>query len=108
MKNMDDGPERQQIIDRMTELLRHDAPWSFGFYPKSFSLHHQWLSNVKPNLMANNTLKYRSLEPEVRERLRAEWNPPVLWPIGALALILAVGALPAIVIARRRERSRAL
>ena len=108
MKNMDDGPERQQVIERMTEILRHDAPWSFGFYPKSFSLHHQWLRNVKPNLMANNTLKYRALEPGSRERLRAQWNPPVLWPIGALALLLAVGALPAIVIARRRERSRAL
>lgn len=108
MKNMDDGPRRQEIIDRMTELLRHDAPWSFGFYPKSFSLHHQWLGNVKPNLMANNTLKYLSLEPEVRARLREEWNPPVLWPIGAVLLVLVVGALPAVVVARRRERSRAL
>ena len=108
MKNMDDGSERQQIIDRMNEILRFDAPWSFGFYPKSFSLHHQWLGNVKPNLMANNTLKYRSLEPDIREQLREQWNPPVLWPIGALLLVLAVGALPAIVIARRRERSRAL
>ena len=108
MKNMDDGPERQQIIDRMNDILRFDAPWSFGFYPKSFSLHHQWLGNVKPNLMANNTLKYRSLDPAIREQLREQWNPPVLWPIGALALLLVVGALPAIVIARRRERSRAL
>ena len=85
MKNMDDGPERQQIIDRMNDILRFDAPWSFGFYPKSFSLHHQWLGNVKPNLMANNTLKYRSLDPAIREQLREQWNPPVLWPIGALA-----------------------
>jgi ABC-type transport system substrate-binding protein len=107
MKNMEDGPERQAVLDRMTEIVRHDAPWSFGFYPKSFSLHHQWLANVKPNLMANNTLKYRRIEPEVRERLREQWNPPVIWPIGALVLILVVGALPALIVARRRERSRA-
>jgi ABC-type transport system substrate-binding protein len=107
MKNMDDGPQRQAIIDQMTEILRRDAPWSFGFYPKSFSLHHQWLYNVKPNLMANNTLKYRRLDPSVREVLREQWNPPVLWPLGALVLVLALGALPAIVIARRRERSSA-
>lgn len=106
MKNMEDGPERQRIIDHMTELLRYDAPWSFGFYPKSFSLHHQWLGNVKPNLMANNTLKYRSLQPEIRERLRAEWNQPVLWPMVILVLVLVTGALPAILVARRRERSR--
>jgi ABC-type transport system substrate-binding protein len=108
MKNMDDGAERQAVIDRMTEILRHDAPWSFGFYPKSFSLHHQWLQNVKPNLMANNTLKYRRLEPGIRERLRERWNPPVLWPIGALIMIFVVGAIPALVVARRRERGRAL
>ena len=57
--------------------------------------------------MANNTLKYRRLEPDVREVLREQWNPPVLWPIGAVVLILALGALPAILIARRRERSSA-
>jgi len=58
--------------------------------------------------MANNTLKYRRLDPAVRERLRRVWNPPVLWPIGAVLLVLALGALPAIVIARGRERSSAL
>ncbi|MEA3639875.1 MAG: ABC transporter substrate-binding protein [Lamprobacter sp.] len=107
MKNMDDGPERQAVIDRMHAILRHDAPWSFGFYPQSFSLHHQWLENVKPNLMANNTLKYRRLDPEIREQLRKAWNPPVLWPIGLLVVILILGAIPALIVARRRERSRA-
>ncbi len=107
MKNMEDGPERQAVIDQMTEILRHDAPWSFGFYPKAFSLHHQWLDNVKPNLMANNTLKYRRLDPALREQLRERWNPPVLWPIGALVMILVIGAIPALMVARRRERSRA-
>lgn len=107
MKNMEDGPERQAVIDQMNKILRHDAPWSFGFYPKAFSLHHQWLDNVKPNLMANNTLKYRQLTPELREQLRERWNPPVLWPIGALAVVLVVGAIPALMVARRRERSRA-
>lgn len=108
MKNMDDGPERQAVIDEMTEILRHDAPWSFGFYPKSFSLHHQWVGNVKPNLMANNTLKYRGLEPEIREALREKWNPPVLWPLAAIILTLIIGAIPAMLVARRRERSQAL
>jgi len=108
MKDMPDGPERQAVIDRMTEIVRHDAPWSFGFYPESFSLSHQWVGNVKPNLMANNTLKYISLEPGIRDEMRAAWNPPVLWPIGAMVAVLAVGAVPAIVIARRRERSSAL
>jgi len=47
------------------------------------------------------------LAPDVRENLREQWNPPVLWPLGALVLILVVAALPALFVARRRERSRA-
>ncbi len=108
MKNLPDGAERQAIIDRMTEIVRRDAPWSFGFYPESYSLRHQWVANVKPNLMANNTLKYLRLEPDLRERMRAEWNPPILWPVFGIVAVLVMGAVPAVVIARRRERSAAL
>jgi oligopeptide transport system substrate-binding protein len=36
-----------------------DAPWSFGFHPKDYSLHHGWVSNLKPNHMARNGLKYQ-------------------------------------------------
>jgi ABC-type transport system substrate-binding protein len=107
MKNMDNTPERQEIIDRMTEILRRDAPWAWGFHPKGFSLLHAWYHNVKPNLMANNTLKYKRLDPELRAQSRAEWNPPILWPVWALLVVLVVSALPAYVIHRRRERSAA-
>ena len=108
MRVMDDTPERQALIDEMTDILRRDGPVAFGFFPKSYSLYHQWLGNVKPNLMANNTLKYRRLNPDRRTEQRLAWNPPVLWPLGLLALVLVLGALPAWLMARRRERSRAL
>ncbi len=107
MKNMDNGPQRQAIIDRMVEIVRADAPWVFGFHPKAFSLQHAWYHNVKPNLMANNGLKYRRLDPELRRRMQAEWNPPVLWPLILVLALLALSTLPAIVIHRRRERSAA-
>ncbi|MBK1647390.1 ABC transporter substrate-binding protein [Rhabdochromatium marinum] len=108
MRVMDDGPERQALIDAMTEILRRDGPVAFGFFPKAYSLYHQWVGNVKPNLMANNTLKYRRLDPQQRAEQRVAWNPPVLWPLGLLVLLLLLGALPAWQMARRRERSRAL
>ncbi|HHJ14312.1 MAG TPA: peptide ABC transporter substrate-binding protein [Gammaproteobacteria bacterium] len=106
MKNMEDGPERQAIIDRMVEILRHDAPWAFGFHPKQFVLYHGWYHNAKPNLMANNTLKYKRIDPLLRERLRREWNRPIVWPLWLLALLLLVVMLPAVLAWRRRERKR--
>jgi hypothetical protein len=57
--------------------------------------------------MANNTLKYKRIDPRLRERLRAEWNPPVLWPVGLVLGILLISALPAWLMYRRRERSAA-
>ncbi len=106
MTNMDNGPERQAVIDRMTEILRHDAPWVFGFHPKEFVLYHQWYHNAKPNLMANNTLKYRRIDPVLREQKRYAWNQPVLWPIGMLLLMLVLIVVPAVIGYRRHEAER--
>ncbi len=108
MKNLDDGPERQALIDEMIAIARRDGPWVWGYHPKAFSLHHGWLSNLKPNDMANNTLKYRRLDPERRQRLREEWNQPVIWPLWLGAGILVLAVLPAILGYRRRERRRGL
>ncbi len=107
MKNMANGPERQALIDRMLEILRRDAPWVWGLHPKAFSLHHAWYRNVKPNLMANNTLKYKAVDPELRARKRREWNRPVVWPLLLLGGLLLLSAIPAVIGYRRRERSAA-
>lgn len=107
MKDMDNGPERQQVIDSMLEIVRRDAPWIFAYYPKSFGLRHGWVHNVKPNLMANNTLKYRRIDPESRAARRKEWNRPVLWPIGLLVVALVAVIAPAVIAWRRHERKLA-
>ena len=108
MKNMDNTPQRQAIIRRMNRILQEDAPWIFGFHPKSYTLSHSWLYNRKPNDVANNGLKYQRIDAAARERLRQAWNPPVVWPL-ALAAIAAVVTLIAAVLAwRRRERRSAL
>ncbi len=105
MKNMDNGPERLAIIDRMLEILRRDAPWLWGYHPKAFSLHHAWYHNVKPNLMANNTLKYKRIDPQLRAQRRQAWNQPVLWPVASLGTVLLISLIPAFIMFRRRERS---
>ncbi len=108
MKFMENGPERQAVIDEMLAVARRDGPWLWGFYPKAFSLHHQWLANAVPNSMANNTLKYRRIDPDLRARLRTEWNPPILWPLRWLLGALALIVLPALWMVWRRERRTAL
>ena len=32
---LDDGPRKQALIDQMVEILRRDAPWSWGYFPYS-------------------------------------------------------------------------
>jgi len=107
MKNMDNTPERQAIIRQMVALLQQDAPWVFGFHPKSYSLGHGWLLNRKPNNIANNTLKYQRLDTATRLARRGEWNRPVRWPLLVLVGTLVAFVVPALVSIRRREQSRA-
>ena len=104
MKNLADGPERQALIDEMTEILRHDGPWAWGFFPTGFTLHHAWYRNVKPNLMANNTLKYVAVDAGRRRDSQREWNEPIVWPAGAALALLAGLTVPAVIAHRRRER----
>lgn len=84
MKNMDNGPAREAIIDRMVEILRRDAPWMWGFHPKDYVLRHSWVYNSKPNKLATNHIKYIRIDAAQREILRRKWNQPVLWPLALL------------------------
>jgi ABC-type transport system substrate-binding protein len=98
MRNMDNGEQRYQIIQQLQEIVRHDAPWLMGFHPKSFALYHGWYKNLKPNLMANNQLKYVRLDTAVRSEKRQQWNQPLFWPLlvgGILFVLLLVPAMKA-------------
>ncbi|HIG64172.1 MAG TPA: peptide ABC transporter substrate-binding protein [Methyloprofundus sp.] len=104
MSNMENSPQRLAIVREMQEIIRHDAPWVYGFHPKSFSLFHNWYHNLKPNLMANNKLKYQRIEPRLREESRQQWNQPVLWPVIGIIVFLVLLILPAIRSFQRRAR----
>lgn len=106
MKNMDNGPARQKIIDDMLEILRHDAPWMWGEHPKDYVLHHSWVYNSKPNKMATNSIKYLRVDAELRDKMRRQWNRPRLWPmvLTGVGLLLLIGWLWRAL--RRREESK--
>jgi len=103
MKNLPNGPVRQNVIDSMLRLVREDAPWIYWFYPKSYVLHHGWLQNYKLNNVASNTLKYERIDADRREALRKEWNKPLLWPFAVLVIAILALLWPA----ARAYRARA-
>jgi len=103
MRVLKDGPERLTIIQKMVEILDKDAPWVWGFYPKTFTLYHQWTHITKPNGVANNTLKYVRLDPNLRAEKRELWNKIIVWPIVLMMIILLLLILPAIYRYWRRE-----
>lgn len=105
MKNMENSPERQKIIDQMVTIARKDAPWMWGFNPKTFMLSHQWVSPTKPSIFGNNTLKYLQVDPALRQRLQQSWNQPIFWPLWLLLVILFVLLLPVILRYRKKQHS---
>lgn len=104
MRNMDNNARRFLIIRHLQDMVRQDSPWVFGFHPKSFSLYHAWYSNLKPNLMSNNRLKYTRIDPVFRAKQRLVWNKPVIWPLWALGAFLIMILIPAIKGYRRRSQ----
>ncbi len=89
MRNMDNSEQRYRIIQQLQEIVRRDAPWVFGFHPKRFSLFHSWYNNLKPNLMANNRLKYTRIDAVARAEKRQAWNKPIFLPLVFGCLLFA-------------------
>ena len=106
MRVMPNNYERQALIDRMLEILAEDAPWVWGYHPKQFSLFHAWNKNVKPNLMANNLMKYRRIDAEKRYELQQVWNQPIIWPLAILFFIIIALILPGGMIYFRKKHRK--
>ena len=105
VKEMSNSPERQQIINKMVEITRKDAPWSFGFYPKELVLKHHWYHNVWLNPLANNTLKYKRIDTQARSQAILEWNKPITWPIWLLLAIVLLSIYPLLKAYRNKQQA---
>lgn len=104
MRDLDDGPERQRLIDEMQALLVEQRPWIELFYPETYTLTHTWVANAKPLGMSYSTLKYRDVDGAQRQRLQQAWNEPVLWPAWVLLGSALALVAPAVVSLVRRNR----
>ena len=106
MRNMENSPERLAIIQDMMEIVRQDAPWVFALHPRSLALYHSWYHNVWPNRLANNSVKYLSVDPELRLQKQAEWNRPVVWPLWLAGLLMIGLSIWAVSAYRARQQQR--
>ncbi|KTD58640.1 bacterial extracellular solute-binding protein [Legionella sainthelensi] len=107
MKNRENDPQRQQLIDAMVNIVRHDAPWIWGINPEEFVLSQSWVSHVKPNAMTYGTLKYTAINVAKRNTLRQAWNQPIFWPVGLLFLLLLILILPLVIAYHKKEKQPA-
>ncbi|MDH3210385.1 MAG: ABC transporter substrate-binding protein, partial [Burkholderiaceae bacterium] len=107
LQTLDDGPDKQRLIDKMVTLLRHDAPWAWGYFPYAALAFQPWVYNGKPGLMIRDMAKYYRVDPALRVQKQAEWNRPVWWPV---LLLLGLGVV-LVALTRRsysaRERATA-
>lgn len=102
LQALDDGPQKQAVVDKMVGILQQDSPWCFGYFPWGGMAFQQWVHNGKPSIMIRDMAQYYRLDPELRARKQAEWNHPVRWPLALLAL----AALAAALAARRSYKAR--
>jgi ABC-type transport system substrate-binding protein len=91
---MDDGPQKQRVIDEMVKIVQDDAIWSFGYFPYASGAYQPWVYNGKPSIMNRDMARYYRVDPVMRTQLQAKWNAPVWWPPFVLIglLLLAVWA----------------
>lgn len=108
MRFLDDGPQRDALVQQMVEIVQRDSPWMFGYYPKSGGAYQAWVGNAKPTQMVRDTLQYYRIDPAMRVSKIAQWNAPVWWPLWLLAGLLGVGGVLAWWAARQRDRAVAV
>jgi ABC-type transport system substrate-binding protein len=104
MENMTNSPQRAAIIQEMLAIVRHDAPWMWGFHPVDYGLYHDWYHNAKPMAFGGNTLKYKRIDPGGRQQQRVAWNQPLTAPLWIAFGVLVLGTIPATISIYRRQR----
>jgi ABC-type transport system substrate-binding protein len=107
MKLLDDGPQKQALIDKMVSLAQQDAPWSFGYFPYSSSAAQVWVKNLKPAVMIRDQGRYLRIDSAERVKRLSAWNQPVWWPLVLIGAGIAALVIVAVRSFKRRERMNA-
>jgi oligopeptide transport system substrate-binding protein len=96
MKDLPNNERRADLIRRMLTILEQERPWIELYHRENYTLSHAWLVNSKPTGISNPAHKYKDVRPEVRARLRTEWNAPVRWPLYLVLFAVVALTVPAV------------
>ncbi|MDQ6684113.1 MAG: ABC transporter substrate-binding protein [Pseudomonadota bacterium] len=107
LKLLDDGPDKQKVVDGLVKIAQEDAPWSFGYFPYSSAAVQHWVYNSKPAVLVRDQGRYLRLDVNERVARLSQWNHPVWWPMVLAGLLLLALVLVAVRSFRRRERTNA-
>ncbi len=89
MQTVEDGPEKQKLIDEMVAIVQQDSPWAWGYFPYVGVAFQSWVYNGKPSIVVRDLSKYYRVDAALRTQRQAEWNAPVWWPLlAALPFLL--------------------
>ncbi len=104
LKMLDDGPQKQAVIDKMVAILREDAPWSFGFYPWASTAVQGWVHNSKPAILIRDHGRYLRLDVTAREAGAGRMEQAAV--VAAVAIVAGVLVAAFVLSTRRSLRSR--
>lgn len=91
MATMENGPERLELVKKMNALIAEDCPQILSFHKAFYVTVQPWAPRTHNNLMLEGGVKYLVANPELRDRLRAEWNKKALWPLALVGAVVAAG-----------------
>jgi ABC-type transport system substrate-binding protein len=89
MAQMDNGPERLELVHKMNTLFAEECPVMFNFNKAYYTVVQPWAPRTHNNQMWEVGIKYAIADPVVRAQKQQEWNPQPKWPLGVAVLGIA-------------------
>jgi oligopeptide transport system substrate-binding protein len=99
---MNDGPERQALIEKMRAIAVEDCPWIPIYHSLAMGLSYDWLHNTMSHPIANDMAQYRRVDFKTRAEKQAEWNHPIWLPVVAVLILLGLTVIPAAKVVQQR------
>lgn len=100
---MENTPERLELLRRMNDIMIEDCPIILTFNKGYYTIEQPWAPITQKNtLIQGGGIKYATVNPEMREQKRREWNPKPKWPVALALGCIALGVAYAVRVNRRR------